>query len=258
MIIANFTPDRITWMHVGICGDLEPGDIKEFDEARGNHILNKYGPKGLLRLEYGDDKEDKRDQAMRLWRSFWERQITVFNQANDARRNENRPYSPPSKDLVEHAERLGIELIQPWAVKKSGPGAEEIEEIRKDNQALRDQVAALAALVEKLAGAGGTAGGDNAAVAPATATDVESGISDAAGAIDTTPRPIDPGGPIMPIGGDWDAYIEAFRNMSKRARVRSAKAVAQAGLEVPDHISLVLQGIWAEANMKKAYGRCPI
>jgi hypothetical protein len=41
MIIANHTPEDVEWMHIGINGIIKSGEVKEFDEGRGNHILNK-------------------------------------------------------------------------------------------------------------------------------------------------------------------------------------------------------------------------
>lgn len=138
MFVANFTPDAVEWMHVGQTGTLEPGDVIEFDDARGKHILNKWGARGLLRMTYEDkDMEDeKRVEAMKIYTKFWENQIGYFNRQNMARKNEQKPYLPPSKDLEEKAAELKIELETPWAAtRQSDP--KEVEELKGEVEALK-------------------------------------------------------------------------------------------------------------------------
>lgn len=116
MAIANFTPDPVNWMHIGITGTLEPDSIQEFDPARENHILNNLGKRGIVAMKYGDDEEEKRKEAMATYKEFWLRQIQNFNRDNEIRRNENRAFVEPQPDLEKHAKEFGIELIGPWRV----------------------------------------------------------------------------------------------------------------------------------------------
>lgn len=139
MIICNFTPDKVPWMHIGQAGALEPGDIKEFDDARAKHILNKWGARGVLRYELNEDVEEKRKQSMQIYKRFWMNQISSFNQLNEARKNENKPYNFPTNDLVEHAETLGVELVAPWrTVQKTDD--KQVAELKAENKELRGQV----------------------------------------------------------------------------------------------------------------------
>jgi hypothetical protein len=151
MIIANFTPDAILWMHGGQDGTLKPGDIKEFPDARARHILNKFDRRGILVLNFGDDPDKKRDEAMKIWRNFWVRQVTVFNQDNERRKNTNREYLDPHEELREHAEKLGLELVGPWSLKVTDNA--QIMGVLQENATLKVQLAQLTAQVAELAGA---------------------------------------------------------------------------------------------------------
>ena len=90
MIVGNFTPDPIDWMHIGITGTIEPGETAEMDEGRARHILNKFARRGLVQMQFGDEPGDKKKESIKLWTSFWEQQITAFNQHNeDQKEKEN-------------------------------------------------------------------------------------------------------------------------------------------------------------------------
>jgi len=151
MHIANLTPDTIEWMHIGVAGTLKPGDIKEFDDQRANFILTKFGRRGVVRLGWDDDLDEKRQQAMAAWEKFWRYQITVFNQDNERRKSTQREYVYPTKELQEHAEELGLKLIGPWTIENSGGAdiaalANALSKANEQNaviQQLAQQVAAL-------------------------------------------------------------------------------------------------------------------
>ncbi|MEE9365991.1 MAG: hypothetical protein V3W44_04810 [Dehalococcoidales bacterium] len=149
MIVANFTPDTVEWLHIGIVGKIAPGQVKEFDEARANHILSKYGRRGLLRMEYGDDEEVKKKEAMILYNRFWEIQIVNFNQHNETLRNENRAFVHATPDVEAHAKAMGHELVGPWKVLKSD-SSKEIGELKKENAGLREDMGKLQAQLQEL------------------------------------------------------------------------------------------------------------
>ena len=119
MHIANLTPDPIEWMHIGVTGTLKPGDIKEFDDRRGSHILTKFARRGLVKLAYNDDLTEKRKQALESWEKFWRYQVTVFNQDNERRQSTNREYVYPTRELEEHAKELGMKLVGPWTQERN-------------------------------------------------------------------------------------------------------------------------------------------
>ncbi|MHA2064419.1 MAG: hypothetical protein ACXABY_08570 [Candidatus Thorarchaeota archaeon] len=139
MIVCNFTPDTVEWMHVGIIGYLKPGDIKEFDDARGSHILNKWGPRGILRYSLDADPDAVRKEAVRIYKRFWMNQIVNFNQTNEARKNENKAYNFPTSQLEEKAEELGVELVAPHKTQQKTESGQ-VAELKAENEELRGQV----------------------------------------------------------------------------------------------------------------------
>ena len=147
MFIANFTPDVIEWMHVGVTGYLKPDDIEEFDDKRGRHILNKWGARGLLRMDFrdGDKEDEKRVEAMRTYTRFWGRHIEIFNQHNNSLENENKPYVHPSLQTEEKAKEFGIKLVGPWKLSQPTAGAD-----AKELEAVKAQVSELKGMVTQL------------------------------------------------------------------------------------------------------------
>ena len=151
MIIANFTPDDIPWTHVGVTGIIKSQEIVEVEEGRGNFILTKNGRRGLVQMQYGDDEEKKKEQSMELWKTFWEQQITVQNQANEEQKEKGQRYAKPSKELQVHADMLGLELLRPWTVKT--PQAKDnqaVDELKKENQELKTAINAIQSQMSQL------------------------------------------------------------------------------------------------------------
>ena len=130
MGVANFTPDTIPWQHQGRRGTIKPGEIvTNRDRGWENHVLNKWGPRGLVKIEYNDDEEKLKDRSMEIFRDFWLRNIQRFNEQNEQQKNEGRQYTPPTKELQEKAELFDVELIGPWKLKFGKKGdAQESEQ----------------------------------------------------------------------------------------------------------------------------------
>lgn len=149
MLIANFTPDEIEWIHAGIHGFLKPGDIEEFPDNRGNHILNQNGRRGILRYKLGSDDDQVRKEAMAIYKKFWMHQVTVYNQNNEARKNENKPYTYPTDQLRDKAEELGIELVAPWKMVEKTESAQ-VSELKAKNKELESQIQALKSGQDKM------------------------------------------------------------------------------------------------------------
>ena len=151
MILVNFTPDTIPWIHVGVTGKIKPDEKIEVDDGRGRHILNRWGDRGLLVLQFGDEDKlaEKKADAMSLYTRFWTRQIVVFNQHNETLKNESKPYIMPPKELEFHAAKLGIELIGPWKVRKQVNDVE-IKQLKDENAELRTSIKSLADMVKGL------------------------------------------------------------------------------------------------------------
>lgn len=154
MMIANFTEEAMEWKHGGITGILEPGDLKEFKDSVGNHILNAFSPRGLLRLtfEQANDeaaKPELEEKARRINKEFWIRNITDFNRHNETMKNENKPYVFPPRHIETAAKRMGIPLIGPW----KNPEPQEPKPDSMDNSrmnALEEKFDRLESLVVKV------------------------------------------------------------------------------------------------------------
>jgi hypothetical protein len=151
MIVANYTPDTITYTHSGSTSTIKPGELKDLEDSKANFILNKFDRRGLVALKFGDIPEKKREEAMKTYKAFWTRQILVYNQDNERRKNTQREYAEPTEQLVEHAKELGIEIIGPWTVKQTDSGA--VQALRDENATLKSQLSLLSQQIADLANA---------------------------------------------------------------------------------------------------------
>jgi hypothetical protein len=138
MIIVNYTPDDVFWEHVGANGIIKSGQMLEFPDNRGNFILNKFSPRGLLNMQFGDNTEDKQKAAMEIWTKFWTRQIIMYNQDNERRKNTNREYVEPTPEVRAHAERMGLQILGPWTINKADDAV--LKMLREENNDLRSKV----------------------------------------------------------------------------------------------------------------------
>jgi len=148
MIIANFTPDTISYVHGGIPGELKSGEMTDMPEKKANFILNKYDQRGLCTLQFGDDPEACKKKAMEVYREFWTRQIINHNQANEARQARNLEYSKPEKDVLKHANELGLKVLGPWQVNINE--SVELTNIKNENAELRVQVNQMSSQLAQL------------------------------------------------------------------------------------------------------------
>lgn len=148
MAVGNFTPDPLTWHHQGLSGTIKPGEIVT-DRDRGweNHVLNKLGPRGLVRLDYGDDPKTAKKVSMDAYEAFWHKNIQNFNELNTQRKNEGKMYLPPSKELQEHADILGYEIVGPWKLEKK---AKEQAEPAKETEKVKELEGRVAGIETKL------------------------------------------------------------------------------------------------------------
>jgi hypothetical protein len=135
MILVNYTPDDIKFVHGGIPGILKSGDMDDMPEAKAKFLFNKYDQRGILTLVFGDDIEEKKTQAMEIYKEFWIRQVTMHNQANEARQARKLEYAKPAQELVEHAKILGLELLGPWVARLDT--SSEAAQLKNENAELR-------------------------------------------------------------------------------------------------------------------------
>lgn len=147
-VLSNYTPDKIHWNHGGEYGDLEPGKLYEFHTQRANYIVTKFGPRGILMMKYGMDVSEAKKKAMDIWRKFWERQVIIFNQDNERRQSTNREYVHPTEELTQHAEKLGLQLVGPWTIKKTDDAS--IRATLLQNVELEAKVKSLESMIKDL------------------------------------------------------------------------------------------------------------
>jgi len=146
--ILNGTPDSIEWWHVGVNGIIKPGETVEMEDGRANHVLNKLGAKGLIKLDFGDNLEEKKKVSMSLWRAFWERQIENHNQANEDAKEKGNRYTKPTPEIEEKAKLFGLDILRPWRVEKKDN--KELEEAKAENKSLKDDLKSLQAQMSKI------------------------------------------------------------------------------------------------------------
>jgi hypothetical protein len=157
MAIGNFTPDEIRWEHQGLSGIIKPDEVIT-DKGRGweNHVLNRWGARGLVRLDYGADETKARKASLEQYEKFWEYQISNFNELNAQLKNEGKMYVRPTKQLKEHAERFGIELIGPWTLKRTSDDPNIIPSSKEESNAkvdaLEQRVSGIESNLEDIAG----------------------------------------------------------------------------------------------------------
>jgi hypothetical protein len=152
MIIANLTPEDLPWTHIGVQGIIHSGQILEMEDSRARHVLNKMEARGLLRLDFGDNQEEKKALAQQTYIDFWVKQITNFNQDQERRKNTNRETIYPSKQLLDKAKELGVEILGPWAYKPSENT--EMTRMQKENSDLKVQLAMVIQRLDDLAKGG--------------------------------------------------------------------------------------------------------
>jgi|GEM_PF-3386924 len=159
MIVMNGTPDPINWQHQGITGSI-PGckegsqdHVVEMDDARANHILNKFAKIGLVQMQFGDDPEVKMKESMDQYNRFWEHQIEVFNQGNEQQKEQGNRYSKPTDLLSEKAKAFGLEIKRPWMIPRKDDEAmkllrEENAELKTANKEQGKQIAQILSMLK--------------------------------------------------------------------------------------------------------------
>ena len=159
MIVMNGTPDPINWQHQGITGSI-PGckegsqdHVVEMDDARANHILNKFAKIGLVQMQFGDDPEVKMKESMDQYNRFWEHQIEVFNQGNEQQKEQGNRYSKPTDLLSEKAKAFGLEIKRPWMIPRKDDEAmkllrEENAELKVANKEQGKQIAQILSMLK--------------------------------------------------------------------------------------------------------------
>lgn len=119
MVILNPTDENIEVKWSGQTYVLEPDSRQTFPDQDGKQIIHNYNNRGLVELNYGDEGEIElqKIKAGRVkYDEFWTKQIVNYNQINEERQQGNRPFIRPTKEVVYHAKRLGLKLLEPYKI----------------------------------------------------------------------------------------------------------------------------------------------
>lgn len=174
VILFNPTGEEMRTQYIGeevvIPPAPDPRHKIRVDDARGRHVLNVLGPRGLMTLEYGDegDGESRKAEIGRQRNlEFWRKQVMDFNQLNDQQHQKKLPYIQASPPIKAAARRLGIKLYEPMSSTDDYTEAQakalaeleqkkrEVAEKDKVIQSLSSKVDKLTSLVENMLAAAG-------------------------------------------------------------------------------------------------------
>jgi len=151
-ILYNPTNEDFIGQHMGEHVHIPANSELKVDEARGRHLLNFLGPRGLTFLEYGDDssgaKELKAKNARKTNKEFKLRHINNFNARNEQRKQQGLEFEPPTDIEKKYAEELDVDLFQSYAVVNEDKL--ENRKIREENEALRAEVSELRGLMTQV------------------------------------------------------------------------------------------------------------
>lgn len=151
IVLFNPTNEKLRTQYIGEEVVIRPEAKVRVDDARGRHVLNILGPRGLMTLEYGDEGENEEKKAeigRKRNRDFKYKQVIDFNTLNEQRFQSRLPYLRPSKQIKAYADELGIELRQPYAVPDAAKAdmARAIEEKQEMQRELKKKDTELAEL----------------------------------------------------------------------------------------------------------------
>lgn len=129
------------------------------DDARGRHVLNYLGPRGLVTLEYGDEgagEEKKAEQGRARNADFKRKHVMNFNQVNDSQAQRKLPYCVPDEITKTYARQLGIKLYEPMSMtddmtQQHAELMGKVADKDRELNAKSEQITELSSKVDKLA-----------------------------------------------------------------------------------------------------------
>ena len=148
IVLYNPTDESMTMQHAGISRTLEPDTRLEVEDACGKHVLNSHGMRGLCQLTYGCDEGKIQKEGIARNYEFKKKQVVEYNQRNESRKQMGLPYQPPTPHIKQYAIDLGLELLEPFAVRDAERKA--ISDSKEENTELREMVANLARQVAEM------------------------------------------------------------------------------------------------------------
>lgn len=150
-IIKNPTDELIEPMHGGKTFSFPPGKIMQIPVKSANHIMNEYGRRGLISLNYGDNgapsknnpditiEQEKSEIGRRNNKKYKTAQVENYNQDNESRANNNTPYVKPPEQVEAYAKELGLQLIAPYRAPDQNQVA--MNNLTEENLTLKENLA---------------------------------------------------------------------------------------------------------------------
>lgn len=139
MVLWNPTNESFDMQYAGISITLKAGEKEAFAMKCATHLLNAYGQRGLTSLMHGADEEKIGKEAIHRNKEFKTKQVVEYNQRNESRKAMKMGYLPPSEDIKKYAIELGLELLEPYAIRNEERNA--ISGVVAENEELKKKLA---------------------------------------------------------------------------------------------------------------------
>ena len=145
--------------YAGVSLTIAAGERHLYEIACAKHLLNAFGQRGLTSLTYGCDEEKVKKDAIQRNHDFKVKMVVDFNQRNESRQMMKLGYLPPTEKIKEYAIELGLKLLEPYAIREEERAG--IAEGKKENEALRTELAELRETMKQFIEQRGQASGDS-------------------------------------------------------------------------------------------------
>jgi hypothetical protein len=142
MVILNPTDYEIVVKWDGQNHHIEPDQRKQIDnDSMGKQIMHNYRARGLVDLYYGDEGDielKKIKEGREICDKFWTKQCINYNQDNERRQQTQRPFVKPQDEVLLHAQRLGIKLLEPYKLEDTS--SKQISLLMEQNKTLEKEL----------------------------------------------------------------------------------------------------------------------
>jgi hypothetical protein len=131
--------------YAGVNFSIKSGEKIEVPVNCGNHIMNSYDQRGLVRLIFGADEEKVAEQGRAKNLEWKQRTVAKFNEVNANRKSQGLGSHIPSAQVRAYASELKVELDEPYA-----PRDEEKVKIQSQEATIASLQATIASLMTKI------------------------------------------------------------------------------------------------------------
>lgn len=150
MWIFNGSPKDVRVEYHGRQRLIKKGTREKFEDGQGKFILQKWGQRGLAKLEYGDKIEEIAEQCQERHNEFCRMNVIRFNQHNEANRNQKIPYVFPTKEQKWMAKHVGMDLMGPFSHEDASSSNQEIAKQKAEIDGLKGQMNQLMSMVQQM------------------------------------------------------------------------------------------------------------